>query len=252
MSGGAGWRSLPPDSLRGVAELLTAVPAVVLAVYAHPDDPDVSAGGALAAWADAGSEVHVCICADGDKGSVEQDVTAAELVAARRREVGESGALLGVAGHHWLGWPDGEVVDGSELRSAVVGLVRQIRPDAVVGADPTAVFFGQHYVNHRDHRAVGWATLDAVTPAAASPRYFPERGPAHHVGALYLSGTLEPDVWVDVSTTIDRKAAAVACHRSQLGEPGQWLRSVVLQRAEEAGRQAGVRYAEGFRRVVLG
>jgi LmbE family N-acetylglucosaminyl deacetylase len=234
-----------------VAELLTAAPPIVLAVYAHPDDPDVAAGGALAAWAGAGSEIHVCICADGDKGSADPAVVPADLVRRRRDEVVASGRVLGVARHHWLGWRDGEIEDNADVRGRLVEVVRAVRPDVVVGADPTATFFGQSYVNHRDHRVVGWAAIDAVSPAAANPHYFPDRGAPHRVGALYLSGTLEPDVWVDIGPTIDLKAAAIACHESQVGEPGEWLRRVVRQRAEDAGRRAGVRYAEGFRRIVL-
>ena len=94
--------------------------------------------------------------------------------------------------------------------------------------------------------------MDAVAPAAALPHYFPGTGPAHQVASAYLSGTLEPNVWVDVGAFIDAKAEALLCHQSQIGEPGEWLRDVVRQRAEEAGRQAGVRYAEGFRRLLLG
>jgi len=111
--------------------------------------------------------------------------------------------------------------------------------------------FGQHYFNHRDHRVVGFATLDAVAPAASNPRYFPDAGPAHHVASVYLSGTLEPDVWIDITASIDAKAEALLCHESQLGETDEWLRTVVRQRAEEGGRQAGVRFAEGFRRLLL-
>jgi LmbE family N-acetylglucosaminyl deacetylase len=113
------------------------------------------------------------------------------------------------------------------------------------------VFFGQSYVNHRDHRILGWAVLDAVAPAAANPHYFPGPDPAHRVSTLYLSGTLDPDVWVDITATIDAKAAAIACHASQVGLPGEWLREVVRERAEDAGRDAGVPYAEAFRRIVL-
>lgn len=230
---------------------MTDTPGTVLAIYAHPDDPDISAGGTLAAWSRAGAEVHVCICADGDKGTGDPAVRPDELVATRRREVQAAGKALGVAEHHWLGLPDGEIPDTPDVRERLVGLVRQVRPDAVVAPDPTAVYFGSSYVNHRDHRAVGWLALDAVAPAAAMPLYFPAAGPAHRVTHLYLSGTLEPDVWVDIDATLDAKAAAIACHESQVGEPGEWLRGEVRRRAEDAGRAAGVRYAEGFRRVVL-
>src|SRR5438270_732567 len=74
---------------------------------------------------------------------------------------------------------------------------------------------------------------------------------AHRVAAVYLSGTLEPDVWIDITGSIDAKAEALLCHESQLGESDEWLRTVVRQRAEEGGRQAGVRFAEGFRRLLL-
>jgi LmbE family N-acetylglucosaminyl deacetylase len=234
-----------------VPDLLTEIPASVLAIYAHPDDPDVAAGGTIARWSDAGSTVHVCICAEGDKGSLDPSTDPSALVETRRREVAAAGTVLGVAEHHWLGYRDGELDDGGDLRARLVGLIRSVKPEAVMGPDPTAVFFGQHYVNHRDHRAVGWAVLDAVSPAAAFPHYFPENGPAHRVGHLYLSGSLEPDVWVDISETIDSKAAAIACHTTQVGDSGEWLRIAVRQRAEDAGRRAGVAFAEGFRRVQL-
>lgn len=227
-------------------------PRRALAIFAHPDDPDVSAGGTLAKWSAAGSEVHICICCDGDKGSLDATVGRAALVEARRSEVQAAGLTLGVSRHHWLGYLDGEVDDDRQLREKLVGLLRRVRPDTVVAPDPTAVFFGPNYINHRDHRALGWAVLDAVSPAAGNPRYFPGAGAPHQVGYLYLCGTLEPDIWVDITATVDIKAAAVACHETQLGGGGEWLGGVVGEQAEEAGRLAGVRYAEAFRRVVLG
>jgi len=227
-------------------------PRRALAVYAHPDDPDVSCGGTLARWSAAGTEVHVCLCCDGDKGSADPAADNDALVRDRRRETEAAGRVLGVGAHHWLGYPDGEVDDSTGVRERLVALVRRLRPDAVLAPDPTAVFFGPNYVNHRDHRMVGWAALDAVSPAAANPHYFPGAGPAYQVPVLYLSGTLEPDTWVDITETIDAKAAALACHASQIGPGGEWLEDVVREQAEEAGRLAGVRYAEAFRKLVLG
>jgi LmbE family N-acetylglucosaminyl deacetylase len=223
-----------------------------LAVYAHPDDPDVSCGGTLASWAKAGCEVTVLLCTDGGKGSADPALDPRLLVERRQVETREAGAVLGVSEYEYLNYPDGELVDGAVLREALVAAVRRLRPEVVLCPDPTAVFFGQEYFNHRDHRVTGWATLDAVAPAAALPHYYPDAGPAHQVSMMLLSGTLQPDVWVDITATIDVKGEAVGCHRSQFPDGEEWAATSVRLGAEDAGRQAGVPYAEGFRRLRLG
>ena len=121
----------------------------------------------------------------------------------------------------------------------------------MIAPDPTATFFGGVYVNHRDHRETGWAALDAVAPAAAMPLYFPEQGPAHQVDHLLLSGTHEPDVVADVTSTIDVKVKAVLAHASQLAGDADAIRQVVYERAEQAGRPVGVAFGEAFRLVEL-
>ncbi len=235
-----------------MAELFAEVPVRALAIYAHPDDPDVSCGGSLAAWAKAGSDVRILLCTDGAKGTTDASVDRGSLARRRAAEAQAAADTLGIAGEESLGYPDGELEDDGELRRQLVESVRRHRPDVVLAPDPTALFFGQDYFNHRDHRVVGLAALDAVAPAAALPHYFPEAGPAHQVTTVLLSGTLEPDVWVDISTTIDVKGAAVGCHRSQFPEGGEWASAAVRLGAEDAGRQCGVRYAEAFRRLRLG
>lgn len=226
-------------------------PASALAVYAHPDDPEVACAGTIARWTRAGAAVHLVVCTMGEKGSADPAIDPAALAARRAGEVDAAAEVLGVAGVVRLGYPDGEIANDAELRGRLVGEIRRLRPEAVLSPDPTAVFFGDAYVNHRDHREVGWAVLDACSPAAASPLYFPSTGPAHQVRTLYLSGTLEPDVWVDVTDTLDVKVEALRCHRSQLGDGLDLVGDVVRRRAAEAGRQAGVPYAEGYRRVRL-
>jgi LmbE family N-acetylglucosaminyl deacetylase len=232
-------------------ELLDGTPSIALAVYAHPDDPEVSCGGTLARWAADGAAVHVVVATQGEKGSADPAVSPAALAAQRAAEVREAAGVLGLAGVHLLERPDGEL-DGDVpgLRAELVALVRSVRPDTVVCPDPTAVFFGDGYVNHVDHRTIGWATLDAVAPAAASPLYHPGGGAAHQVATVLLSGTLEPDVWVDVAGSLDVKVAALRCHRSQLAEDAdEWLADFVRARAEDEGRRAGVAAAEAFRRL---
>ncbi|MGH9018198.1 MAG: PIG-L deacetylase family protein [Acidimicrobiales bacterium] len=235
-----------------MAQMLEAVPDTVLAVYAHPDDPDVSCGGTLARFARQGAAVHVLVCTDGGKGTTDPAVDPGELVRRRAGECSEAATILGLTAQHVLGHGDGELIDDEAFRGELVGWVRRLRPSTVLCPDPTAVFFGEDYFNHRDHRIVGFAALDALAPAAALPHYFPEAGPVHQVETVLLSGTLEPTVWVDITETIDDKAAAVSCHRSQFAGDGDWASQAVRSRAAEDGRRAGVAFAEGFRRLRLG
>jgi LmbE family N-acetylglucosaminyl deacetylase len=232
-------------------DLADAVPATALAVYAHPDDAEISCGGTLARWAAAGAAVHVVVCAKGDKGSLDPTIDPAALADTRAAEMEAAARVLGLAGHHVLGWSDGEVDNTVELRAALVRLIRDIRPVAVLCPDPTSVFFGDGYINHRDHRNLGWAVLDAVAPAAGNPHYFPEAGPPHVVTEVYLSGTHEPTVWVDVGACVEVKLDAVFCHKSQLPDTSDAFRDYLRERAEESGRVAGIRFAEGFRRLTL-
>jgi LmbE family N-acetylglucosaminyl deacetylase len=224
-----------------------AGPQRVLAVYAHPDDPEVSCAGTLARWADEGAEVHLVICSRGDKGATADGSDPGGLVERRAEEADAAATVLGLAGHDNLGCPDGEVDNTIELRAELVRRIRDLRPDVVVSCDPTAVFFGSRYVNHHDHRGVGFAVLDACAPAAASPLYFPEFGPPHQVGTIYLSGTLEPDTWEDIATTVDRKVEALCCHRTQVGDEADLVGEVVRRRATSAGADAGLAFAEAFR-----
>ena len=227
-------------------------PSSVLAVYAHPDDADIACGGSLARWSAEGADVHLVIVTDGEKGSLDQSADPVHLATLRVGEVQRAAEALGVRSIEHLAIPDGDVPEQPWLLGALVERVRRHQPDVVLGHDPTAIFFGSVYVNHRDHRATGWALLDAVAPAAAMPLYFPEAGAPHRVPHVLLSGSLEPDAVVDITSSLDAKIAAVAEHQSQLSGDPEWVAETVRQRAKEAGRLAGVAFGEGFRHLELG
>jgi LmbE family N-acetylglucosaminyl deacetylase len=235
-----------------VGELVRTNPTVALAVYAHPDDPEISCGGTLARWAADGTRLHIVVATRGEKGDDRPGTDPVVLAERRAEEAREAAKVLGAQGVELLGYPDGEICNDVPLRRWLVEIVRRVRPDVVLAPDPTAVFFGSGYVNHHDHRAIGWAVLDACAPAAASPLYFPEVGDAHQVGSILLSGTLEPDVWVDITSSVDAKADAVICHTSQIrGQDPEDVRELVRARARQEGTRAGVTFAEGYRRLRL-
>ena len=72
-------------------------------------------------------------------------------------------------------------------------------------------------------RAVGSATLDAVYPDARNPFAFPElladEGlEAWIVSEVWISGTVTPTHFVDVTQTFGQKIAALKSHASQVGQ----------------------------------
>jgi LmbE family N-acetylglucosaminyl deacetylase len=223
-------------------------PERALAVFAHPDDPEVACGGTLARWASLGTEVHLVIACRGEKGSFDPATDPDTLAASRADEVARAAEVLQLASVEHLGYPDGEIENDASLRARLIEIVRRRQPDALVAPDPSAIFFGDSYVNHRDHRQLGWAVLDTLVPAA-SPLYVPEAGPAHQVALVLLTGTLDADAWVDIDMVLDTKVAAVTCHESRLGGDPDLVAELLEHRAAEEGRRAGIEHAEAFRRL---
>jgi LmbE family N-acetylglucosaminyl deacetylase len=116
-------------------------------------------------------------------------------------------------------------------------------------------YYGNEYLNHPDHRAVADAALDAVFPSAETSAIFPEllaEGlPPHKVKQVFIAGALQPDVFVDIGATLRVKCRALKAHRSQVGK-GEWVDQLLESWAVRDGKRAGVRHAEGFKRMVLG
>jgi LmbE family N-acetylglucosaminyl deacetylase len=231
--------------------LYTATPDSALAIFAHPDDGEISCGGTLAKWAAQGCHVILAVATQGDKGGDGGDP--GRVAAERTHELLEAGKLLGVTDVIQLAYLDGELDNTAELRRRLVTLIRSFRPQVVLTGDPTAVFFGDLYYNHRDHRQLGWAVLDAAFPAARQRGYFPEAGEPVDELEVLLAATLEPNAAVGIDGFVDKKVLAMQAHRAQLARYEDALDAAVSERARQAARQAGMAgQAELFRLVQGG
>lgn len=225
----------------------------IMTVVAHPDDAELTCGGTLVGWAGNGDHTVLVVATDGARGGREVDI-----VDERRAEQRAAADILGISEVAFLGFPDGELQDDLALRGALVEQIRRVRPDLVVMMDPLTVISRNSYVNHRDHRVLGMACLDALYPEASNAFYFPEqlqRGlQPHKVPELWLAASEQSNHWVDVSSTLERRFAALRCHHSQVRLWPDEGEEVIRQQREHAavvGVSHGVRYAEEFRRVVV-
>lgn len=115
---------------------------------------------------------------------------------------------------------NGEAIDtpgfGFGPQTELVLWLRRFRPEVVLTFD-----LWRLYQLHPDHRAVGLAALNAIL-AAGNPRFFPRQPrrevQAYRVETVYLFATDQPDAWVDITETSDRKMAAIDCHLIQVGD----------------------------------
>jgi LmbE family N-acetylglucosaminyl deacetylase len=227
-------------------------PFRILGIFAHPDDSEFMLGGSVARWVDEGAEVTYCIVTNGAAGSNDPSQDLAELIKTREVEQRAACAVLGVQETLFLGYADGTLEPTLQLRRELTRLIRQLKPDRVVIGDPTAVLYGDEYINHPDHRAAAEAGLYAIFPSAVTRPIFPEllaEGyEPHQVKEVYISGAEKPNLYVDITATLERKIAALRCHKSQLDPgDGKWIRDW----AAESGKAAGLAYAEGFRVMKL-
>ena len=233
-----------------------AIPRRALAVAAHPDDVEFGCGATLAKWAAAGCVVSHLVCTDGSKGSWDPTEDTARLVLERQAEQKAAAVALGATGECvFLGWPDGELEAGLRQRWEVAYWIRRLRPDVVLGHDPW-----RRWRLHPDHRNAGFLLCDGVV-AARDPHFFPEQQLDHHrPAAILLWEADEVDHVEDVTGHATAKVAALLEHRSQFrsthgiddpSDEGQVerFRRRIEDRLAEVGRRAGVRHAEGFKRI---
>ena len=236
--------------------------ATYVVIAAHPDDPDFGVAGTAARLAGEGNAVHYVMCTSGDAGSDDPGISPAELVRIREAEQAAAGRILGLSGVWFLRYPDGELQPTLELRKALVREMRRLKADVVLCQDPRSIVDDDGtYLNHPDHRAAGQAALDAAFPAAGNPSAYrdllAEGLVAHKVREvwLYFTGGQHVNHFVDITSTIDLKIAALEAHTSQIGEwaASGGLRREMLKWASEtaAKHELGFKYAEGFQRVVL-
>ncbi|MGI8549825.1 MAG: PIG-L deacetylase family protein [Dehalococcoidia bacterium] len=225
-------------------------PRRVLVMMAHPDDPEFVAGGTIAGWCSEGAWVGYLICTGGDKGSEDASIPAEELIGMRHAEQRRAAARLGVQAVDFLDFRDGELEHTLALRGQLVAAIRRHKPDTVVCFDPSSRFAGDWYIQHPDHYTSGEAVLAAIYPAARNRRTFPEllaQGlEPHTVEQVYLAATNEPNRWVDIEATLDKKIAAMLEHTSQVSDP-EGLSQFLRKLAADAGRGQGLAAAEAFR-----
>ena len=242
--------------LQAVAPI--SAPFKVVMIVAHHDDIEFGAAGSVAAWVQQGAEVVYVIVTDGSSGSNQPGVVRAELAETRKTEQIAAAAAVGVTKIYFMGYLDGTLESTIELRRELTRIIRTEKPDRVVCQDPTTVFVYDSYINHPDHRAAGEAAVYATFPSSETRPIFPElleEGlEPHKVKELYLTLTINPTHFVDVTSTMEQKINSLRAHVTQLGAGEDFENGAlkwVMEWSSETGKMTGVQHAETFKVMML-
>lgn len=222
-------------------------PVHCIVIAPHPDDAEFGIAGTVAKWTEEGKAVVYVICTNGDKGTSDTSMTGTRLAALREEEQLAAARILGVQDVVFLRYPDQGLEDTAAFRKDLVKQIRRFRPEIVAGPDPY-----RRYIWHRDHRICGQVLLDAVFPYArdmlAYPDLYQQGYLPHKVKTLYLWGSPDINHRVDISTTFDRKIAALKCHRTQFDVEEMEKR---IRERYKAAADTGYQYAEAFHKEEI-
>ncbi len=214
----------------------------VLCVQPHPDDNELGAGGTIAWLASLDIEIVYLTVTDGSIGTQDPSISPERLAETRRGEAERSARHLGASQLLWLGYRDGDVPEERELTARIMGVIRQVKPDAVLVPDPWLP-----YEAHRDHRLTGLATAAAcILGGFPHARSGPE-APPHSVPMVGFYCTTRPNTWINVDATWSRKMEAVRMHASQFPEGWAMISMYLDMKAREFAQGRGFTRAEALK-----
>jgi LmbE family N-acetylglucosaminyl deacetylase len=174
----------------------------VLVIAAHPDDEVLGCGGTVALHSRAGAHVTTVIVCEGE--SVRYGSNGPDLRACARR----AADVLGVRDVRMLGLPD-QGLDRLTLTQIVTPL-----EDIVREVDPS-IIYSQHGGDiNRDHQLLFKAVLVAARPIGRSIDAIYAFDTASSTEWAYPE-TFTPDTWVEISSVLETKLAAMACYPSE-------------------------------------
>lgn len=208
----------------------------VVCLAAHPDDETIGVGGTLRLHAEAGDEVCLIVATQ-----AYQPRWSAEEIERKGKECERAAELLGIARVQFLGLSTMHLASlpTIDLTTLVADAIQSFEPD-IVYAPPAGDI-------NSDHAALFEAANVACRPLGSrGPRWLYSFEIATTT-RFNLPGAWQANTYIDISTVIETKLAAMAAYQTELRDPPH-PRSLdgIRTFARERGFSVGKDYAEAL------
>jgi bacillithiol biosynthesis deacetylase BshB1 len=179
----------------------------VLAIFAHPDDVELTVGGTLLKLKSLGYKTGALDITKGEMGT-------RGTPEIRAVEAGEAAKILKLDVRENLELPDGHVWLTEETRTKLVRVLRRLKPKILL----------THQIDdpHPDHNHITQLVRESARLASMQKYDFDfgqERTSAPIVAHNIFSQRVTPSFIVDISEFLEEKTEAIRAHKSQFYNP---------------------------------
>ncbi len=203
----------------------------ILAVGAHLDDIEISAGGVLAKAVSNGHVVKALIMSRSGYTNKDGEIQRTDESAVK--EGTEALHILGIQDIEILDFPTKDIPFQSDVVNAIDLCINDFQPDIIFTHHP--------FDTHQAHVGVSNATIAAAR--RKNTIFFYE--PISPSGRSYVA--FRPQLYISIEETIEQKLNSLRAHKTEYNKFGKedWIAGVYA-RCGFRGYEIGKKYAEAF------
>jgi LmbE family N-acetylglucosaminyl deacetylase len=202
----------------------------ILVFGAHPDDLEIGMGGTIAKLSAMGYEVQPII-------ATLPNFVKSDTKEGRKTESMLSAKVMGCKPPVFLDLSPDEMIFGRKFITLIDSLVSKYKPDSV---------FTQWYGDsHQDHQILTKSVISACRDQDNLFMY------ETTIPGGITENSFRPQLFVDISETLDTKKNALECFESQFVRCGEIWIPAIIGRCSYRGYQINAKYAEAFEVVKV-
>jgi N-acetylglucosamine malate deacetylase 1 len=207
-----------------------AIKRSIVAFGAHPDDIEIGMGATVAKLVGIGYDVNLVV-------ATLPNFVATDTKEDRRREATMSAKVMGCKAPEFLDLAPDEVIVGRKFVTLIDKLIKKYEPEAVF-----TQWIGD---SHQDHQALTRAVIAASRDVDNLFMY------ETTIPGGITENAFRPQLFVDVTQTLDIKRNALDCFDSQKIRCGPVWIDALVGRCSYRGYQMNTKYAEAYEVVKI-